>query len=318
MKKRVITSSFIFVVILSMFLLRLATNYVFDVLIGFLTISACFEISQVYNKGKKPNFTSIVSCFPLVIYIGLLIGLNFERNYLYFLTYFIAIILLIFLAMFIVGLLDNKGRKDGIKSLGITVSKSQFAFIKSMNSITIFFYPCLLLCSLFFINHLAEFELFKSMYLSEPGFNLFVWFALMLVFVITILTDVFAYLLGNFIGGRKLCPKISPNKTYSGALGGFLFGAFGAYLLYKIFALNLQFLQFYTAIGGTIGYVILIGLVGTLLCQIGDMIASLIKRQALVKDYGTIFPGHGGVMDRVDGMTFVSFSTMFFIIALLI
>lgn len=129
--------------------------------------------------------------------------------------------------------------------------------------------------------------------------------ALLLVFVISPLTDTFAYLVGKTYGMlrggkvKKLCPAISPNKTVAGALGGLAGGVIGAFIVY--FAVRPD-------IGSSVPALIfaLIGLAGAVFTQAGDLFESLIKRRAGIKDMGKIMPGHGGVMDRIDGISFAS------------
>ena len=104
-----------------------------------------------------------------------------------------------------------------------------------------------------------------------------------------ILTDSGAYFTGKFFGKNKLAPKISPNKTVEGAIGGWLIG--GSFALAYGLANNL-FIQTWILV------VLASGL--PILSQIGDLVASAMKRKYGIKDYGKIFPGHGGVMDRVD------------------
>jgi len=106
---------------------------------------------------------------------------------------------------------------------------------------------------------------------------------------IVILTDSMAYFTGRFFGKHKLAPKISPKKTIEGAIGGWLSGAafaIGFGLLTELFAQMwiLFILAFFLPI----------------LSQIGDLVASALKRKYDIKDFGKLFPGHGGVMDRVD------------------
>ncbi len=107
--------------------------------------------------------------------------------------------------------------------------------------------------------------------------------------------DTFAYFVGVFLGKHKLIPKISPKKTIEGSIGGIIF-TIGAFALYGLIV-NSFF-------GASLSYVKLciFGLVLSIISQIGDLIASLIKRQYSIKDYGFIFPGHGGVLDRFDSV----------------
>ena len=119
--------------------------------------------------------------------------------------------------------------------------------------------------------------------------------------------DTFAYWFGSMIGGKKLCPSISPKKTVAGFVGGLFGGMLVAVIMFLLFE---QFTPFPKA-----GYVpftdaswksaliyLAIGLVGAVAGQLGDLAASRIKRALGVKDFGKIFPGHGGVMDRFDSI----------------
>ena len=126
---------------------------------------------------------------------------------------------------------------------------------------------------------------------------------LCLVFVISILGDTFAYFVGTRVGGRKLCPAVSPNKTFSGSMGGLVGSIVGALAVGGIASI-------WPPINGmllpTLGEYLLIGLVGGIAGQVGDLFASLIKRHCGIKDYGNIFPGHGGMLDRMDSILFTS------------
>ena len=108
-------------------------------------------------------------------------------------------------------------------------------------------------------------------------------------------TDTFAYFTGRFFGRHKLIPEVSPKKTVEGSVGGTVFCIVG----YIVFGLIMQF-----GYGFTVNYWMLgiAGLLVAVISQIGDLIASLIKREHGIKDYGRIFPGHGGVMDRFDSV----------------
>ena len=112
--------------------------------------------------------------------------------------------------------------------------------------------------------------------------------------LITIMScDSFAYFVGRALGRHKLYPAVSPNKTIEGALGG-LFGAILAVLIVK-----------YTFLP-TIGLfgAVLIGLLLGVMGQLGDLFESLLKRACQVKDSGTMIPGHGGILDRLDSLLF--------------
>ena len=107
--------------------------------------------------------------------------------------------------------------------------------------------------------------------------------------------DTFAYFTGRFFGKHKLIPEISPKKTIEGSIGGIIFtvGAFALYTLIvnSFFGQSLSYLK-----------VCIIGFVLSIISQIGDLVASSVKRQYNLKDYGNLFPGHGGVLDRFDSV----------------
>ena len=130
------------------------------------------------------------------------------------------------------------------------------------------------------------------------GINSFI-----LVILICVFTDIGGYIFGKFFKGRKLI-KISPNKTYAGVFGGFLL-AVAAGLIYdnsyysNIF-IYLEIFDNYSIETKLLIFILIISLVS----QIGDLIISYFKRLAKVKDTGKIIPGHGGILDRIDGLIF--------------
>ncbi len=117
---------------------------------------------------------------------------------------------------------------------------------------------------------------------------------LWIVFIGAFMTDTFAYFCGYFFGKHKLCPNISPKKTVEGSVGGsicsvvilLLYG-----LLINKFGIKVNYIK-----------LAILGILIAIISQIGDLTASVIKRKYGVKDYGTIFPGHGGILDRLDSI----------------
>ena len=112
-------------------------------------------------------------------------------------------------------------------------------------------------------------------------------------------SDTFALFAGMLCGKHKLAPKVSPKKTVEGAVGGVV----GATLLMLlvVFLLNR-----YAAVSIHYAGAAVMGALGAVIGQIGDLSFSIIKRQTGIKDYGHIFPGHGGVLDRFDSVIFVA------------
>ncbi|MDS7596908.1 phosphatidate cytidylyltransferase [Agrobacterium tumefaciens] len=125
--------------------------------------------------------------------------------------------------------------------------------------------------------------------------------SILFIFAVVWSTDILAYFVGRAIGGPKLAPSISPGKTWSGAIGGTVAALIGGSAVF--FAFN-----------GRVGFVILgLALVLSVFSQIGDLFESFIKRRFQVKDSSHLIPGHGGFMDRVDGLVFACFTV--FVIA---
>jgi len=117
--------------------------------------------------------------------------------------------------------------------------------------------------------------------------------------VLTWASDSGAYFSGNLIRGRKLMPSVSPRKTVAGAVGGVLVTVAATYAFtYGLLVPKAQLA--FTPTG-----IVIFGVAISVIAQIGDLAESLLKREAGVKDSGTLFPGHGGVLDRLDSLFFV-------------
>lgn len=123
----------------------------------------------------------------------------------------------------------------------------------------------------------------------------------MAMLVAVIFADSGAYFAGKALGRHKLAPVISPNKTWEGAIGGLLAAAAGMLALYALRGMGWHALPAWSAAG----YVI-IGLALGVVSQVGDLMESMLKRDAGLKDSGRLFPGHGGVLDRCDGLLFAA------------
>tara|TARA_B100001121_G_C18619651_1_gene588699 strand:- start:212 stop:892 length:681 start_codon:yes stop_codon:yes gene_type:complete len=128
-------------------------------------------------------------------------------------------------------------------------------------------------------------------------------FKLFYVILICVFSDTGGYFIGKLIGGKKLT-KISPKKTISGSLGSFLFSIFPLFILWEFFR-NINYDLVLGNIEKNLLTLIFISLFLSLVCQLGDLLISYFKRLAKVKDTGTLLPGHGGLLDRIDGLIFV-------------
>jgi len=122
---------------------------------------------------------------------------------------------------------------------------------------------------------------------SEPGAQVLLWLVLVIV-----ATDVGAYAAGRTIGGPKLAPRISPNKTWAGLIGGAAAAA----------VVGVAAAPFFAGFAGHLGRIAVIAACLAVVAQAGDLLESHLKRRAGLKDSSNLIPGHGGVLDRLDGV----------------
>ena len=160
-------------------------------------------------------------------------------------------------------------------------------------------YPTLLLALLTLTNHLSGPPALEQFALNSD-------LAILFVFVISPFADSLAYVFGRFLKSKfpkKMAPVVSPNKTVIGGVGGLVGGLVGAAILYFS----------YNAVAGSFADMaiwlpvyLLIGLLAAAATEFGDLVESCIKRKADIKDMGKLMPGHGGILDRIDGTQFAA------------
>ena len=138
----------------------------------------------------------------------------------------------------------------------------------------------------------------RNFYIDNETKNIIIFFGVLLI---SISTDIGGYVFGKIIKGPKLT-HISPNKTYSGSIGGVFLTLIILILYSNIFTRELNF--FYKLYLNNFIYFLFIIISASLISQIGDLIISFLKRKAKIKNTGKIIPGHGGILDRIDGMIF--------------
>lgn len=150
------------------------------------------------------------------------------------------------------------------------------------------------------------FSFFSVYYLRNEGeYNFFLF-----IVITCIATDIGGYIFGNIFKGPKLT-KISPNKTYAGMLGSFVLALIFGFVFYKnLDHLGLKILNISTL------QIIIFTILISFFSQIGDLIISYFKRKAKIKNAGNIIPGHGGLLDRIDGML-LAFPSIFIILKII-
>ena len=146
-------------------------------------------------------------------------------------------------------------------------------------------YLGLIISNLIFVIYIFIFCIF-TVYFSNISYLKIIFFSL---FLSCIASDIGGYVFGKIFKGLKLT-KISPNKTVSGSIGSFIFSCLTFSISIFFFTNSLNYM------------ILLVGLITSLGCQMGDLFFSFLKRKAKIKDTGNFFPGHGGVLDRLDGI----------------
>ncbi len=306
MKKRIITGFFITLIYIGVILGSLYVHPIFfDVFIFLLAAGGTYEMVRAMSHMTSPailvlDMVSVVAGFGAFWF-----GLYFFKSCGAGMTaYYISLAAMVIATV-------------------ITVSASK-VYVKgnAISTIFVMMYPTALLMFSVGMNYFMDLSVSIGVSSSMPYRNA----GIALLFLVPTLTDILAYAVGSTVKGKKLCPTISPNKTISGAIGGLFGGMLGAgiVLLLTYFAerfdVNLFGLAMLTDTWtGTIINFLVLGLIGSVFDQFGDLFASFIKRRAGIKDFSNLLPGHGGVLDRVDGFIFSGFFfCMYFAVMILV
>lgn len=266
MKTRVITGTILLAVFIPIFWFG---GVFFDIVLGLLTMIATYELSRMFQKGtSKPNWIMYVE----VALSGGLFYLikEYYQNGFHIEAIFYYVTFVLVLMSLILVFVENFSSKE---------------------------------FSNFFINVLYPAIGFGALHgLRSIDNGLFI---IGFLFMITVMTDIFAYIVGINFGKHRLAVKISPKKSIEGSIGGTFFA-----IVFTIIYINIVQLDMIGSIDMTLFVSVI--LIFTISCigQIGDLIASKLKRDCGVKDYSQLFPGHGGVMDRFDSAIFAAMVLM--------
>ena len=296
MKQRVITAILMAIVFIPFFFLG---GWFITFLFSILSYIAMYELITMYQSKKNiPNVCKyIIPLFSSIIVLFSSFATAEDIIYVLLVELMFLLILTIF----------NKKieMKDVIFFIfGIIYSGISFAIIVTVRNIEMLYQD-------------ASFRLFDGLNIYAVGLILFIF-----VLLSTMLTDIAAYQFGIKFGKHKLCSSISPKKSIEGSIAGTIAGALGGTLFMVIlqFTLSKEYANaiklfkidnIYLYALAIFGVALLLSIAG----QLGDLIASKIKREYNIKDYGKIFPGHGGVLDRFDSSIY---SFLVFIIILMI
>ena len=175
-----------------------------------------------------------------------------------------------------------------ISLLVLFYALSIYEIIKNTKNVSFIFFSSLILLFSFYSFYFLRGE-------TESSLIILFW-----ILISTFLSDIGGYIFGKIFKGKKLT-KISPNKTYSGAVGSIVFSFQSLYIvnLLQIFFFNKQLINFFET------NFLIITVFISLICQAGDIFVSFLKRKINIKDISNILPGHGGILDRIDGLIFV-------------
>ena len=296
MKQRVITAILMAIVFIPFFFLG---GWFITFLFSILSYIAMYELITMYQSKKNiPNVCKyIIPLFSSIIVLFSSFATAEDIIY---------VLLVELMFLLILPILNKKiEMKDVIFFIFcIIYSGISFAIIVTVRNIEMLYQD-------------ASIRLFDGLNIYAVGLILFIF-----VLLSTMLTDIAAYQFGIKFGKHKLCSSISPKKSIEGSIAGTIAGALGGTLFMVIlqFTLSKEYANaiklfkidnIYLYALAIFGVALLLSIAG----QLGDLIASKIKREYNIKDYGKIFPGHGGVLDRFDSSIY---SFLVFIIILMI
>lgn len=314
--KRIITGIAIGLTILVALVLRNVSIYIFDIFIGLVTIFATLETTRLLVKAKKSNEIFANILFPAFLYLLLLFGVSFNWGLENLLLGTMGLFLIFSLVVFLSLYFSKTKTKVKMELINCECGKLSYCIKSTLTTAFGFIVPSFMLLLAILFNHVESFgtqlqnvELFESF---DLGLIIILsWFGT------SIMSDTCAFYVGGLIGGKKLCPNISPKKTISGAIGGALGSILFCVVAYVILNTDYALSSILSQVGLNYFTVIVFGLVASIFTQVGDLFESLLKRRANVKDSGNLLPGHGGIMDRCDGLSFNAIWVFVFFLILL-
>ncbi|MBQ7668147.1 MAG: phosphatidate cytidylyltransferase [Clostridia bacterium] len=255
-------------------ILTILPKFCFNILIALVAIAATYEFIGAINHMNYKPIKSVAYISSIVL---LFIGLIPNTQvYKWSIAYLGAMVIITLIYAFFV-------RKENNSLIDV----------------------CFTFFNILYVVVLLTF-LLMTFYVERNGIDLgryLVWYILLGAWG----PDIFAYFIGTFFGKHKLCPTISPKKSVEGAIAGII-GGIALLVLYTMILNN--------KLGLGINYIsiALVGLIVAIFSELGDLVASSIKRTAGIKDFGSFLPGHGGMLDRIDSVLFVAPTIYYFLV----
>ncbi len=297
--KRILSAALIVAVLAGfLFIRQLAdsTVFLFDIFIGFLMIMGTFEVEGILRKSGRPTLIFGLGLFPVINFCVLIACILGGYGVLTFLLINLLILAVGFVLMLIFGGLTKRATTSAMVMDDFEGTRWQYSAIKSANTILGCIYPTFLLSFMFLLNHFAAFTDLDA----DLGL-----LGIVLALTTTIFADTAAMITGRLIKSKKInLKKLGPGKSWSGLVGGIVGATVASILVWLVFSSITGFGTVFAEKNVTFWMFIVGGLFFGIFNMMGDIFSSYIKRRAGVKDFSSLLPGHGGIMDRINGLVF--------------
>lgn len=309
--KRVLSAALILGVLVGFIFIRQladSTVFLFDILIGSLMIMGTFEVEGVLRKSGRPTFIFGLGLFPIFnfcVLIGCILG---GYGIISFLLINLVGLAALFVLMLVVGGMSKRSTVSAMINDDFEGTRWQYAAFKSANTVLGCIYPTFLLSFMFLINHFGAFSALNA----DLGL-----LGIVLAFATTMFADTCAMMSGRLIKSKKInLKKLGPGKSWSGLVGGIVGATVAAVLVWLVFSNVGSFAAVFAEKGVALWMFIVGGLSFGIFNMAGDIFSSYIKRRAGVKDFSSILPGHGGIMDRINGLVFNAVAVFAFLVVM--